>query len=484
MLFVFSFILSSCGTGEETSDDSNSKAVGDDPYGRTLIDDDIPDTLKFDGETVTILIRKSSNLLYGIEFGSEESDGTPLNTVLNERNDAVEQQLGIKIKTLVQETDNGKYAPTNFNDKVRNAIAAGSTNFDIIASNAYYGVSLANDKSYLNLAKVPNINLTKPWWNQDFVNEMTINGNIYCAIGDASFSSIGNTYATFFNKSLVEQKYPGVNLYKTVKNGDWTIDYLKELVKDTYTDNGDGIRNNEDYYGIGMETAATPLDALFMSCNLTVTTKDSEGMPQLSMYNEKTTTFFSKMYDMIHNTSGVLAGEYTPESNNLMLKKFQEQQSVFLINSLYGAEKLRDVQFDYGILPMPKMDTDQTEYYTGTTDYYSLLSIPSCMDESRLPLIGATLELLAANSYRKVTPAYFEVIMKDKYLMTDENVEMYNLLLENVRYNFGVVNSISLADIQHLVRDVLQKDAGNFTSAYAEKENAAQSALDELLSFY
>lgn len=487
MLFLLSFTLFSCGgaSGSETSDPSNQEqSLVYDKFGRLYVEDSVPDDLKFDGETVTVLVRDSE--LPKLEFGASEIKGEILNDALYERNKKVEDQLGIDIKTMVLTTDAGKYGPTNFNEKVITYIMAGTNEFDIVASNAYYGVQLGNEGYYRDLCELDYIELEKPWWNKTFVEEMTINDTLYFAVGDVSFTSIDLTYCTFFNKNLVEKYYKDVNLYDVVDNGEWTIDYLRQLVKDTYEDKDqDGLASDGDFYGIGMATAATPLDALFMGCNLTVTTKNNEGLPSFNFYNEKTTDFFDKMYDLFFNTPGVLPGEYTNESIQLMTDKFKDQQTIFVINTLYATEKsFRDVEFEYGMLPMPKMDTEQDGYYTCPADYYSILAIPNCALEAKLPLLGATLELLAAESYRSVTPAYFEEVMDYKYLVTNDDSRMYDLVLAGVRYNYGIVNSHSLNDIQHLVRDVVSEKSRDFTSAYQEKENAAQNKLDELLSFY
>jgi hypothetical protein len=483
IIFALSTLLTSC---QKDNDDNNSKKRVEnktDEYGRTYIEDNVPDDLDFSGETVTILIRDGA--LYQMEFGVEETNGSILNDALFERKCKVEEDLNIEIKTLVQTTDAGKYAPTNFNEKVRNSILGGTEDFDVVASNSYYGVTLGNEGLFLNLNDVQYLDFSKPWWNQDFINEMNVNNKLYFVTGDAAFTSIDLTYATFYNKDLAKKWFPGVDFYKIVDDGDWTLDYFQQLVKNIYDDtDGSGDKSDDDFYAIGMATASQPLDALFMGANISITTKDSKGIPQFSFNNEKTTSFFDKMYDLLFNNAGVLPGHYTGDSITLMENKFKNQQTIFNISTLHSVQKLADSNFEYGMLPIPKLDKDQSDYYTCAADYYSILSIPINEDESRIPMVGAMLELLAANSYRSVTPAYFEVIMKYRYLTTNEDARMYDKVLAGIRFNYGVVNSISLNNIQHIVRDLLDSRSKDFVSAYEAKIDKAEDDLSNLLEAY
>lgn len=486
ILFVIIFAicpaLTSCNN-EKTTKDKTSTVSRTDEYGRPYIEDNVPDDLDFGGETVTILVREGE--LYKMEFGVEETNGSILNDALYTRNSRVEDALNIKIKTLVQTTDPGTYAPFNFNEKVRTAILGGTNDFDVISIYGYYGVALANEGLLKNLIGVPYLDLSKPWWNQDFINEMNINNKLYFVIGDASFSSIDYTFATFYNKDLAKKWYPGIDFYKVVDDGDWTLDYFYELLKNTYEDkDGSGDKSEGDFFGIGMATASTPLDPLFAAADIPITSKNSEGLPYFTFRSEKTIKFFDKMYELLFNNQGVLPGHYTGESIEKMEKKFQNQETIFNIDKLNSVNLLTNVDFEYGMLPIPKLDKEQEDYYTCASDSCSMLCIPITESQDRLPMVGAALELLAAESYRSVTPAYFEVIMKYRYLQTNEDTRMYDKVLAGVQYNFGVVYSYCLNDIQHIVRDVLNNRSKDFVSSYEARIDQAEYNLEQLLQFY
>ncbi len=496
LVMLFTVALQACS--EATGDNNSSASAASESSETSLqpeqseessspVDDtpklELPDDLMFPDEEVTILIRTGD--LYQMEFGTEEIDDSALNALLIERTQAVEERLGIKINTIVQQTDAGTYAPNNFNQKVMNAILSGDPGYDLIAFYAYYGVKLGTDQYLYNMWDVPYLNFEKPWWNRDYIEEMTVNNNLYFLVGDACFTSLDFMFTMYFNKDLVARHYPDVNLYDIVDKGDWTMDTYRELIKDTYEErDGDGLKSDGDFFGMYAATAATPLDAMFAAMDCKITEKNSDGIPELIFYNERCINFFDTMYEFLFETPGVQPGHYTGESGALAKEKFEKSESIFCIGTLNYSETLRDANFVYGILPIPKMNKDQEFYHTCCTDGCSILAIPNCIDEERLELIGATMELFAYESYKTVTPNYFTKIVKNGYLDSDDDLRMYDILHDGMTYNFGVSNSCMLNDIQHLVREVLDKRSRDFKSAYDSVAPAAEKALNDLIENY
>ena len=498
ILFVLLFTVALQACGEESTENSGissassgipetSKQTEQSEEPSAPVDDTpklgLPDDLMFPDEEVTILIRTGD--LYQMEFGTEEIDDSALNAMLIERTQAVEEKLGIKISTIVQQTDAGAYMPTNFNQKVMNAILSGDTGYDLIAFYGYYGVNLGTSQYLYNMWDVPYLDFEKPWWNRDYIEEMTVNNNLYFAVGDACFTSLDYMFTMYFNKDLVARHFPDVNLYEIVGSGDWTMDTYRELIKNTYEDrDGNGIKSDGDFFGMYAATASTPLDAMFVGMDCKITEKNGDGIPELVFYNERSISFFDKMYEFLFETPGVQPGHYTTESGNLAKEKFEKGESVFYIGTLHYSERLRDVDFIYGILPIPKMNKEQDLYRTCCTDSCSILAIPNCIDEERLELIGATLELFAYESYNTVTPNYFTKIVKNGYLDSEDDLLMYDILHDGLTYNFGIAHSIQLNDIQHLVREVLDNRSRDFKSAYDAVAPAAEKSLADLLDDY
>ena len=68
-------------------------------------------------------------------------------------------------------------------------------------------------------ATLDDIDTTKEWWDQEWVNTMSIHGSLFSLVGDFSIGSLQSLSCMCFNKNLFDDRkleYP----YKLVENGD------------------------------------------------------------------------------------------------------------------------------------------------------------------------------------------------------------------------------------------------------------------------
>ena len=366
--------------------------------------------------------------------------------------------------------------------QIRTSHQAGDGAYDLIASYAYFGVQLAAEGVYYNLHNLPHIDLDKPWWSQNFVDEMTIYDQLFFASGDLSLTSVQYTHAIFFNKALLNMYYNGENLYDKVQNGTWTVDYFQNLVSGCYQDaNGNG-RDDSDIYGVGVSGVSIPVDAYLDAFDLAVTTKNAEGIPEFTYNNEKTVNAFDKLYSLTFENEGSLLGPTTLDTYWLFQRKFLQSEMLFLIDLFQATESLRDMENDYGVLPMFKYDEAQKGYYTNAADIYSILSVASA--SKNLEAAGAVFELMAQKSYEKVIPAYFEVSLKQKYSRGNLDADMYDLVLDGIRYNFGFVHSADLGNPIWIWRNLINARSKDFVSSYQAQEKMSNNLLEKLLEKY
>jgi hypothetical protein len=114
-------------------------------------------------------------------------------------------------------------------------------------------------------------------------------------------------------------------------------------------------------------------------------------------------------------------------------------------------------------------------------DVYSLFCAPvTC---TRRELVGATAEAMAAESYRKLTPTYFETALKVKYTRDEESSKMLDIILEGATFNLGVVYSESLDNVGYIMRDLLLfGDKNKSFAAYWERRgDKFQNSLDKFI---
>ena len=98
---------------------------------------------------------------------------------------------------------------------------------------------------------------------------------------------------------------------------------------------------------------------------------------------------------------------------------------------------LRDVEFDYGIIPYPKWDTQQEAYYTSVDGgHEGLAAVRSISDPE---FVGTIIEALCAESWKKTVPAYYDVALKYKGARDYESIAMIDMIMDSRIFDFGYV---------------------------------------------
>ena len=478
-LLLIALILTSCGsegtenevaTGENTENSETTTASDTDEYGRENVSSALPEKLNLD-TTLSFWCRNDNGFDY--EFAVTESNGEVMNDVVYNRNRKVEERLGVSFEFRTVSFTNTTEIPD-----LQTSILSGSGDYDIAAVHCSQGAALVPVGAYRNLNDVKYIDTSKPWWNQTLVDELNVYDYLPMLCGDISLSATMRTNVTFFNKKLYDQYYDE-NLYDIVKSGKWTLDKLKEMTKDVYSDtNGDGKMDASDFYALGFMSAATPLDAFIAALDLSITTKNSEGIPELSFYNERTVNAFEKLADIVLKSPGTYTNDRADAGTALAAfrQKFLDGGIIFNFTNILETEYLRDMNDGYGIVPLPKYDENQEGYYTLPHNAFSVMVIPS--DSTKPDEAAAALEALAEESWRSVTPTYYEVALGRKYFHDDESAQMFNLIMDGIKLNFGsVYQTRGIGKIGWLIRDL----SAEFPSTYAANKSAYETALGKLL---
>ena len=153
-----------------------------------------------------------------------------------------------------------------------------------------------------------------------------------------------------------------------------------------------------------------------------------------------------------------------------------------LFEFAYAATRYEEV--DHGIMPLPKYSTDQERYYTLLNMNHSLFSIP--YDTPSFEISGATMEFLARESYRTVTPALFEDTFKAQYAQAPEDAEAFDLIRSSVTWDIGRTYGEELGGLYSVFRHCIEYSggAGGVASHFKTSEEVAQYRLEELVTAF
>ena len=465
----------SCGgDGEKANDDTTISDDTTTAGQETTVQDSLPSDLSYGGETFTMLVNGSVG---APEFFVDEQDGDVVNDTIYDRNARVSERLNVNFKFI--EEPGAFNERKTFAQRVSQSVLANDSTYDAVAGYSMAIASLAADNMLIDLNSTEYIDLAKPWWSQNLMSQSSVNGKLYFASGDISTTLTYMMYAMYFNKNIMAAN----NIeepYDLVLDGKWTLDKLLELSTGVYQDlNGDGQKKVDDDL-FGLETYAVYVDPYFYSCGLRTTELDADGVPQISTLfgSEKTQALIEKLVNAFFATNDCVISGFDSKE---LYKYFEQNRFMFSAREVqYGVTNLRNADFEYGILPMPKWDEAQEDYYTIASFPYSLYCIP--LDAKDSDMSSAVLEALASESSKSITPAVFEVALKVKYSSDDKMAQMYDIIRASMTYDFGRVFTDNLDSLPYsMFRDSVDGENTNWASTYAKKEKTLQSKMDKLL---
>ena len=434
--------------------------------------DDLPDDLDYDGANVLVLAR--SKTWFDGEMYVEELNGEVLNDAVFDRDLTVENRLNVVIDYQL-ESDTNSLVNTN--------VTAGVDEFSMHVGSAVDTTKYGINGNYYNLlGEYPEyLNLDQPWWSQYYTEQSTIDGCSFFATGDLCFSLIKLSFVTYVNTKLIED-YGLENPYDLVREGKWTFDKEMEMSADKYTDlNGNGKRDEDDAYGMSMG-GEIGLDVYWSAFDLTICSKDENGIPSVSVDEEKMTSVIEKLYEYYVNCDAV----YTPTNNgdaeqDVIAQMLADDRMLFSPLRIIHTEQIREMESDYALIPLPKWDENQSNYYTFVHDQYSIVGIPISVKNPSM--VSAVMEALAAESYRYVTPAYYDLVLNGKYLRDADSAEMIELAMAGIKIDFGWIYTYSLSSCsQALLRNILyQSKSNNFASKYKSMQKIMNKTMEKLI---
>lgn len=245
-------------------------------------------------------------------------------------------------------------------------------------------------------------------------------------------------YVTFFNKDMVET-YHLEDPYTLVENGKWTVDKQLEMCKGLYSDlNGNGAKDIGDQYGQYAYTLH--LDSFLWGGDIIVLdTSGDTPVFSADFLGEKTLNLQEKVKGFFYDTSD----GYLLTENSKVSQHFAAGLSLFWNDRCRQAISFAEKEINYGIIPIPKYDESQENYATLLGNPFSLYAIPK--DSVTPDMAGAVLECMASESYRKISPALYEVALKLKYSQDDVSAKMFDIAKSSVVFDLGRILSNALS---------------------------------------
>ena len=494
LLLTMPLLLASCEiTGEESNNStdaaseessSNNAHGGKDSNGKYYVnmpENPAPDIKEF---RVLVTSNEVETTYFSEEVGVDKYETTDdaLEDAVRNRNNKVFGDYGVEIKAI--------YAKSVLED-VRLDVMSTIGGFDAAIPFLPGCATLAQEGSLYDLADeqfAPYIDLSMPWWDQNATESLSIADKVYFTTGDISIMQKIVSVAITFNKEMLASNWPEVDLYELVRNGEWTLDKMIELSKAVTVDDGDGVYTSKDQWGLS--SSYTDSIMFYLASGEKLITKDNADIPQIAIGSERSFTVAVDILTDLQKT-----GEWCihcqdfnlPEGGDMWkesLNIFGENRALFRTSAFSAIKKLRNYPkgADYGVVPMPKYDTNQQDYFTPcSAGLANGIVIPISVPKPEFSAF--MIEVMACEAKNYSTYAYYTTVLKTRDMDSAEDEEMLDdYVFNNVVYDLGII--YNFGKVSTMFYNLMSTKSTSIASELERIKSIIETDIEEVVLGY
>lgn len=495
-VFMCIGIMASCTESETTvSDTASSENVSDTvskeegfSYGPVDYGTFPYENEKYeDGKAIRILCVETDRHKYGVQQFTylEELEGNTINSAVQDRNNFLEETYGITFDVT------GKKYP---DEEIKLLIEGGTDDYDLVCASVDRLVSGIASSYYWSLNDY--VDISHPWWDQRAINALALGEKYYFLAGDALLTDDDNTYLTLFNKDMYRKNAQLTecgDIYQIVRDGEFTIDLYYQMCRAVSAPDTDGQWGFKATYGnLSHAYGAT---VMVNGCNIATVTKDASNKLNITLDDEASINAFNKVYELMSDSTNtqraeLIAGQSTTNPSQYGFAELEEmfvnQRGLFYntTSSSVSILKSANVEFEFGVLPIPKLNKEQ-EYYCNTVNVYqsSAFAIPSTVPTDRIPKVAFALQAMGFYN-ADVIRAYYQTTLQLQAVQSDDDAEMLDIVYNNRFYDIGAIYNWG-GKLLGLYGSIIgNANSNTLVSTWQGIESQVQTAMDQAVDAY
>ena len=382
----------------------------------------------FGGETLTFFSRVYSGP-WGSDLMVEDMDGTVLNDAIYTRNATITEKYGIEL----EEIESGNIT---FREQVANRISSGDTSYQVLYMGLADAAHAAQSGYLQDITEMSNISLDKMWWTQSSNKAWSMGNRQYFATGAITTTDDRAIRTMYFNKDIIADLQLKT-IYDLVYDNEWVYEKFFEYVEAAKQDDGDGVPTLADTFGASAQVTFGFM--MTMASGELLTQKDADDYPYLvATDNQRFIDVVTYLTERIAKNDGIYLG-----ADQDIRDLFGNGQSLFWAEVLEHAQTMRqNYELNFGIIPMPKYNAEQENYHQYTTGYCTTaICFPTTTKGSDLDMATFMVEAMAIESVETVTPAYYDICLKGRYVDDPDSAGMLDIITTSVYSDYAEIYS-------------------------------------------
>ncbi len=454
-------------TTEESPYDENGY-LKDDLYGIDL-----------GGQEVKVITWDNNPYLFPLQ----EEDTDKMVNLVYERDRYLEERFNINFE-ITRKTSSAS-ADRTAAQALYNAVLSGADTYDVCAAYAIWPPYMASQGLLYDLNSLNYVNTEKPWYPE--TDQWEVYNRLFYVASSSSISSFNSMKIIYANTALIAD-YKLDDVIDVVLDGKWTLEKMKEYSRNWLSS---AQENPDDHvYGV-LWCHRVLMEGFFYSAGFHSTQKDAAGLPQLTYLDKNVVEQIDGFVETIRDIM---------DSDECFILKSADMNYVANHKTVFYAATMDNIiqiagDKDISVIPLPKLNEAQEEYYTSRDHGYDMFCVPTTTAD---PQVGALIiEAIASSDYRTIGPYYFDKNMKYRYSNSEKGVEIFELIRDSVSLDFVTVNYKALNG--YIIESVLRNcvypwtnggddgpvyDEQNFTSLLASEIGSHKQALANLQKIY
>ena len=399
----------------------------------------------------------------------KEAQNNTLSDAIYKRQEDVRNYLGVEIVGTAAGTTNTHIEP------FKTAIKNKDDSVHMMISHVFFGIDGFITENYLtDFNDISEIDLYAPYWNQQFMDDLSINGHQYLGFSDFN---ILYTNVVAFNKDMLDKydDYIDTSLYDMVTGYTWTLDKMISIAGLVYTDATADGKTPDDTFGIS-GFLNVPFAPFIQASNMSIVEQDDAGNYKIAVYNEKNK---QKMSDLVDKLDVFVKSDcaYLKKDPTNPGKIFTENRALMHLVTTFGLTALLSHELEFGVLPYPMYDTAQKTVGYRSLNWGGYLCIPSYLKNPAM--VYETVDIISYFS-EDVNIAFYEKLLGKQVADSPQDRDMLDIVWNSICSDFGqtygsVFNTTT--DFLFMLCNLVGDGAKSLASYVAGGEGAANKGL-------